>query len=170
MLLSIDPGLRACGCALFLDVGTLHSAALVKGAAKGLSGPQAWRATAQAVRNYVGSWCITRVLFERMPAYGSDLPSRTLKLHDLTAVCAWICALYPDAEPTGYYPREWEGTLNRKGAVDPIVERIKGRLTVSERARVELPAPSLAHNTWDSVGIGLKALGRFELHREIRRE
>lgn len=171
MILAIDPGKRAVGCALFADSHDLISAALVEGAAKVFrDGPEVWQRTAEAV----GAWVenlrsmVDSVAFERPGAYGADLPSRTLQLQDLVAVDAWVCALFPLAKHVQFFPREWEGAVKRPKdwrEPDPVIQRVKGRLTPDELARVQLPAPSRAHNVWDAVGIGLKAVGRFERKR-----
>lgn len=169
MILSVDPGKRACGCALWAQTtfgAELHRAEIVQGAPPGIvRDPEVWKWTAHAVWRWVrvrADPAITQVAFERMPAYRSDTPSRTMAVQDLVAVAAWICALFPQAEHHAYFPREWEGNLNRKGPSDPVVERVKGRLTPEEFSRVVLPgASSKAHNVWDSVGIGLYHLGRF---------
>lgn len=171
MLLAVDPGKRACGCALFRS-GTkeLARAALVDGA-EAANGPEAWVATAIAVARWASPG-IEAVVIERPGAYGRDLPSRTLNLQELVAVGAAVCALFPDAVHIAYFPRDWEGALKRPAShreADPVAERVRGRLSPGERARVLLPAPSRAHNVWDAVGIGLKALGRFEPQRVYAR-
>ena len=60
-------------------------------------------------------------------------------------------------------PRDWKGQLHN----DATDERIRGRLTAAETkilAECKCP-PSLLHNVVDAIGIGLKAVNRFELHR-----
>jgi hypothetical protein len=166
MLLSIDPGLRACGAALWLPEG-LYRASLVSGAPKHLTGPDAWRYTVLEVLKWVGAARsqIDYLAFEQPGAYGADVPSRTLNLQELVGVVGFLCAQFPFAAYKRYRPNEWEGTLKRPKShrdADPVIERIQRRLSFDERARVDLPAPSLAHNVWDAVGVGLKALGRFE--------
>lgn len=89
-----------------------------------------------------------------------------------------------------YLPREWKGTREK----DVNTVDVRRRLTPAEFARVEVPPntcehcaahlpearcvrykvgkqwePCLIHNTYDGIGIGLKALGRFERHRVIPR-
>lgn len=174
MILAVDPGLRTCGCALFYpDSGRLHAATLVQGP-KDLDGPEQWRAMAAAVRGWhVGGGApVSTVVVERMPAQGRDIPSRTLLLHELTAVGAWVMALHPHAALRAVFPHEWEGNLRRPKDVDqdPVVHRVKSRLSAKELARVELPARSLQHNVYDAVGIGLFHLGRLDRKRVISRE
>jgi hypothetical protein len=144
--------------------GRLLRAALVEGAARIFKdGPEVWKRTAYAVKNWIHDPReIDIVAVERPPARGDDMPSRTLIVQDLLAVGTWILALFPNARHIAYFPHEWEGTVSRKGEVDPVIQRIKGRLEPEELERVILPCESKAHNVWDSVGIGLKALGRFE--------
>jgi hypothetical protein len=171
VLLAIDPGLRNVGAALFgVAEGGLKKAGLVRSTLDGLDGPYAWRETAAAVRSWVG-WdtvLVTRVTFEQPGAYRSDSAGRTLNLQDLVAIDAWICSFFPHATYSRYFPMEWQGNLKRPKThkqKDPVVERIRRELSPEELQRVILPAPSLAHNVWDAVGIGLKALGRFEPYK-----
>jgi hypothetical protein len=173
--LAIDPGKRAVGCALRQEMGErIVRAELVEGADRIFAdGPEVWRRTAEAVRAWViglgfSVGQIEEVAFERPGAYGEDMPSRTLNLQDLIAVCAWVCALFPGARHRQFFPNEWEGALKRPKdwrEPDPVILRIQGRLSPEELSRVILPAPSRAHNVWDSVGISLKAAGRFERTR-----
>lgn len=57
-------------------------------------------------------------------------------------------------------PRTWKGTIDG----DAMVERIRGRLTPEETARVEMPSAvkTLGHNVLDAVGIFLWATGRLK--------
>ncbi len=59
---------------------------------------------------------------------------------------------------TIYLPREWKKQVPKK----IMCERVEGRLTPEERARVELPNnKKLQLDVWDAVGIGLHHLGRL---------
>lgn len=157
--LVVDPGSQACGCSIFRD-GTLERAALVRAIFKLKNNPAGWRAMAQDVWSWAGEG-VEALIVERMPSYFGDAPSKTAALHGLTGVTAAICgADIPFLSVLGYFPEEWEGRLSRKGEFDPVVERIQSRLSPEELARVELPAASLAHNVWDSIGIGLHHFGR----------
>lgn len=158
--LCVDPGLHACGCAVFID-RQLFRAKLIGCGFKLKNSPAGWRAMGEAVWQWAGAMGIDRVVVERMAARFGDAPSRTLALHGLTGVTGAICAhVIGDLECAGYFPQEWEGSLKRDGEFDPVVERIQSRLSPEELARVELPAASLAHNVWDAIGLGLHDLGR----------
>lgn len=54
-------------------------------------------------------------------------------------------------------PRMWKGQVPKA----TMVRRIRGRLSDEEATRVMLPAPSLSHNVFDAVGIGLWRVGRL---------
>jgi hypothetical protein len=62
-------------------------------------------------------------------------------------------------------PRTWKGTLPKEA----MTERIRGRLSAEERARVAPVARSLEHNVLDAVGIGLHALGRLSPRKVVPR-
>lgn len=174
MILTLDPGKRLCGCSLFHPGSRdLYAASLVQGPTT-FEGPEQWGRMALAVQEWadykLGEFRVSQVVFERMGARGTDTPSKTLIIQELLAVGVWVCALFPEAEHTALFPHEWEGALKRTGETDPIVDRVKSRLSKRELGRVELPsAKSLQHNVWDSVGIGLKFLGRFEPRKVISR-
>lgn len=87
-----------------------------------------------------------------------------------------------------YLPREWKGTRNKLSNTADV----RKRLAEGEFNRIEIPSstcehcasqfpeetctrardnrePCLVHNIYDAIGIGLKALGRFERKRVIPR-
>jgi hypothetical protein len=165
IVLAIDPGLQACGTALFKNAD-LVAAAWVKAPFPVKNEPNGWRAMAQTVgtwadRHVNGFSTITTVAFEQPGAYRTDTPSSTLILQGLLAIDVWICALYPDAQYIRYFPRDWKGTISP----EIICQRAWDRLGPLEQAKVVLPCKSRAHNVLDAIGIGLKAVGRFELAR-----
>ncbi|KKW46542.1 MAG: hypothetical protein UY96_C0003G0045 [Parcubacteria group bacterium GW2011_GWB1_56_8] len=165
VLLSVDPGVRGCGCAFFCD-GQLAAAAYVKNYAKAGSGPRECAQVAEAVSNWV--WMIPDHLVLEFPtSYGGRASTgNTNALFPLAAIDGAFAALFPNAELTYYLPREWKGNTD----ADVMIERIKSRLTPEEYVRVELPAKSLEHNVWDGIGVGLAYLGRLAPKKAYARE
>jgi hypothetical protein len=57
---------------------------------------------------------------------------------------------------TCYRPHDWKGSVPK----DVMVERVRSCLSPEELSKMDLPAPSLRHNVFDAVGIGLHHLKR----------
>lgn len=166
MILSIDPGLRAMGVALFTMEGTFYSAGLVRNPEMKHTHLGAHRSMAMAFQEWLdtprhrGKW-ISGVAYEWPQIYpGRKTPPKDL-LH-LTGVLGAVAMAMPNAvsDWTPYAPREW------KGQVPKAVDHAR---TVSVLSRLErdllndslkgIPR-SLSHNTLDAVGIGLHHLER----------
>ncbi len=162
VLLSIDPGKRACGVALFLDGRLFHAAYVV--AYSNLEGPAAWKAIASRVRQWTDGHQvkIDQVAFEQPSAYRADRPYKTKILQDLIGVDAWICALYPDAVHFRYSPQMWKGSMNKEQTRLRAIDRMSSE----EISEIAFPnARSRQHNVWDAIAIGLYHLGRFQPRR-----
>lgn len=156
-VLAIDPGLRACGVANFVD-GVLDEASYLKADRVEGDGPDAWREMVATIDHmYVPP---DLLVFEQPGAYKSDTARRTLDLQGLIGVCGFMCGKW-QMEAIRYRPREWKGTIPD----EMINERIKSRLSESELGRVILPAKSYQHNVWNAIGVGLKYLNRLERKR-----
>jgi hypothetical protein len=163
VLLSIDPGVRGCGCALFRD-GKLVAAAYVKNSAKKGNSPFECVGMAIEVKSWTSIYvdssreALDRLVLEFPQTYGGRAAKGDANdLFPLAAIDGAIVALFPRADVTSYFPREWKSNMDP----DALIARVKGRLTPEEHVRVELPAPSLQHNVWDGVGVGLCFLGRL---------
>jgi hypothetical protein len=183
-LLALDPGLRACGVALFrhayaregagaLDfTGELLAAAYVRAGEKDSDVLAAAERMARGVCSWVhqhragamldglpidliAEW--PRVYRAGHAKVGAD-PNDLLAL---TAVNGGVAALL-GCNVSSVEPRTWKGTLGENSAGEYLVElRVKERLTDAELNRVHVPtARSLAHNVYDAVGIGLHHVGR----------
>ena len=171
MILAIDPGLRACGCAV-LDAGGLIAAALVKNTDTG-RGPAAALAMATAVGAWSRKYGAVRTLvleYPRVyPGMRDNDPSDLIELACVDgALAAWF-----SVPAHHYYPSEWKGQV----PANPCARQVMKRLNALELARVEKIDPFFeallraesrgkdvthsTHNTLDAVGIGLKYLGRF---------
>lgn len=168
-LVSIDPGLRHCGVAVF-DVPVAERASLLAAGLPKNPEPQcgelslaSWASMALAVRE----WLQPR-LGDEPHQLVIELPRVYAAAHqkgdqnDLIqlsgVVGMWGGGLPNVATRRSVYPRDWKGTLD----ADAFIKRIKQRLDAAEHLRVELPSSfSLHHNVWDAIGIGLHALGRL---------
>lgn len=176
VLLSIDPGLRGCGAALFLD-GKLLRAEYVKNAAsEDLDGPRAWALMAASVLKWAtamlvaSSNAINYLAVEIPQTYsGRAKKGDANDLLPLAGVDAALAALLPHAEVDYKVPHGWKGGIEKpKRAAGEyiIMERVKARLTVNESAAVVWPKNK--RHGWDvadGIGVGLAALGRFERKR-----
>lgn len=190
-LVAVDPGIRGVGLAVFnLASRELHFARYVPNPVKTGNRAAEVRAVvlavsnALAVRGIVPSQ-VTRVAVEWPQNYTAGQQKGDQNdLLPLAAVSACVALLFPEADVTAYVPREWKDTMRDYVCAGRVVNE----LTEVERQRFEqldelIRAIALcrssdtplknkstkSHNTADSVGIGLKALGRFERHRVIPR-
>lgn len=180
MILAVDPGLRACGCAVFSSFSyELRAAALVKNTNLKDRGPQAHLQMASAV----GEWARANSYFSgahlvlEYPRIYVDQQRRGANdpndLLELAGVDGAITAWFLPTLLTKYFPSDWKGQT----PANPTARQIVKRLSRPEQLRVENLEPFLsalekaekrqkdvshsAHNTLDAVGIGLKYLGRF---------
>jgi hypothetical protein len=174
VLLALDPKIRSCGVALFTNAktpqllyqspppATLYRAGWVPGLAAEGNDPETWKKTALGVLHWIGptlELAISEIVFERPPAYWADSPKKTLHLQGLLGVCCVLAGMFSRARATAYYPKEWKGTLNK----EQTEARANARLSHEEITHVTL-TQNKDHNSdiWDSIGIGLRFLGRFE--------
>lgn len=149
-VLSIDPGVHRVGLALFEDQG-LAFAAMFPVPDGPFDYPRAPRVLLEVPRIYPAS---------RQKGDPNDLLALArivgrLQEHYLAA----------GADVELVEPRTWKGTLPKEA----MTERIRGRLSAAERARVAPVARSLEHNVLDAVGIGLHALGRLSPRKVVPR-
>lgn len=177
IVVAVDPGIAGCGVALAVE-GKIHHARYVRNPA-GMGRSQATRCVymARAVGETARSWVSTvpfdycvqpqRVVLEwpqvRAAGKGRGDPSDLLLLSGVDSAIG--AELFP-WDVRCVVPREWKGTI----PPDVLISRVQDRLSEEERARVALPAKSLAHNVWDAVGIALWAVGRLNPRRVIARE
>lgn len=157
MILTVDPGLRMCGAALWTRDGRLVSGALIKGAAEDRDA-KAWATMAGEVWEWtkLETW---RLQTAPVTFWVSEFP----KVYtvgkskgdpdDLLQLAGVVGALTGKLGPGEIVrPYQWKGQVPKP----VMVERIKSKLTAEELELVRLPrAKSLHHNIWDAVGIGL---------------
>jgi hypothetical protein len=155
-VLSVDPGIRGCGCAIFRD-GLLFKAEYVKNLEKKGAGP--FECAEMGMR--VVEWSIRAhtVVLEWPTVYaGRASRGDARDLFPLAGIDTAIAVNYVGCEIVHYVPFEWKSNMNP----DVLIRRIQGRLSSEETKRVKLPsAKSLAHNVWDGIGIGLHYLKRL---------
>ena len=170
VVISIDPGLRHMGIALFVD-STLVKCALLKAPGKD-KGVSAWSRIAYEAKKFVlcdDSWqrmiqSQTFTSLESGLAVVSEYPQSYSAEHqkgdqndliELAGVVAYTLGSIEAGEKVTYLPRDWKGTVLK----DVMCQRIVGRLGDSERELVGLANDD--HNVLDAVGVGLHYLGRL---------
>lgn len=175
-LLSVDPGIRGCGAALF-RAGELVACAYVKNPMKSGSGPAecASMVCAVCICGMLDLVIINVLVVEWPQVYqrgGGRTRGDANDLLGLAGVGGGLAARFweADTKVRSVSPSEWKGQVPK----DAIALRVESRLSEAERvaydAGVTAVAPSLRHNVSDAVGIGLWGLGRFERRRVISRE
>lgn len=155
MLLTIDPGVRICGVALWQPDGQLHRAELVRGA-HAAPDAVAWIAMATAVFHATELYRPQALVIEQMRTY----EGRAAKgdANDLIAVAHTVGAIVmrlrlPTVVQTA---QQWKG-----GTPKSVTEnRMNEKLSPAEKERIIWPAKSLRHNVTDAIGIGLRHLRR----------
>ncbi len=169
ILVSIDPGKRGCGCALWQD-GELRAAAYVP----------TLNSLEQEMANIVGSMsCAVEDWIDDLPTGLVSIQSLVVEYpqtyggrasrgdaNDLVAVAlvaGAIVGCYSHLPIKLILPAEWKGQIPKKTkhGTNPIELRCKKKLSALEVSKIALPSrAALAHNVWDAVGIGLYYLGR----------
>lgn len=165
-LVSIDPGVRSCGVALWGHDDQLISAGLAWSVYPLEEGANAWVAMVIGVERWiytVPSTLPVEIAIEFPRIYpAAHQKGDQNDLLELAAVVGGIVArLGLCGTRERVYPRDWKGTID----ADDMITRVQQRITPAEYGRVELPAKSLQHNVWDAVGIGLHRLGRLAPRR-----
>lgn len=160
MLLSVDPGLRGIGAALFVD-DLLYTATYLVGSKTGQR-QEAWNNVVDELVSWVDASPFKspgELAIEWQKVYaGRKAKGDPTDLLNLSAITGAVCWAFRQAKTTVYLPSEHRGQVPK----DIAIERAKGRLSERETAVVWLPkAKSLQHNVWDAVAIGLTHLKRM---------
>lgn len=176
LILSIDPGIRGCGAAVWLDGRLVACAYVPNPAKKGGDMPEV-RSMADAVYewargqiNHTETFAEVVVEFPQV-YFGAGKVKKGADTNDLltlAAVDGAIATRFPLASVGSYKPAEWKRQMNES----VTTARVESRLDSVESAvyeRAKSKAKSLAHNMVDAVGVGLKHLGRFEPERAFAR-
>lgn len=165
-LVSIDPGLRQCGVAVWEDK-KLVKAMLVRSSYDGKNQYEAaWHmasAVDKAVDGLLGC-CMDELVIERPQV----IRGWTRNAGSITALTLVVGALLRNGAAelmtklTEYLPVQQKGNVPK-----PVMEkRARARLSAAETLVVNLPfhngkvSASLAHNVWDAVWLGLQHVGR----------
>lgn len=165
--LALDPGIRGCGVALFVDDQLERAEYIRNPVAKGAD-LDAVKAMVIEVTACAGA--VDKFAAERMQVYrqGKQKGRDPNDLIPLAAIVGGVslCA----REPTWFVPRDWKYTMPKaKTGEEYIIERrVNERLSESERLNIR-DAGALSHNVYDAIGIGLFHLGRFNRRRVFPR-
>lgn len=154
MILSVDPGLRGCGVALW-DAGRLAQAAYVENPMKTGRGPAAYRAMGDELSKLTvwGSEPLHVVL--ELPRVYPVSKGDPNDLIDLAGVVGAIAGCMADT-CSHYEPAQWKGQVPKT----IMAKRILSKLSKAELDNVQHVGYK-DHNTIDAIGIGLKYLGRL---------
>lgn len=176
MIVSIDPGIRHCGVAIWTKAGApwvLYKAGLVVSPYTGKNQLEAARSMAVEVAKYVNAtgWSLEELVIERpqvIRGWTKNAGSITALSITVGALAAAVASnsdpatLSPLPTLVEYLPVQQKGNVPK-----PIMEdRTRARLSLVEMAAVSLPkrgnkiSMSLAHNVFDSIWLGLQHLGR----------
>lgn len=183
LVLSIDPGIRGCGAALWHG-RKLVAATYVKNPIGKGSGPLEALEAAHAVAGWVSEKSEgyrtfpptpLEVVVEWPQTYGGRASrGDTNDLFALSAVDTAIVALLEPSKTHFYVPREWKGALQKPASVNdayPVISMASRRLDEEETKAIALPTNKrLTWDVWDAIGIGLKYLGRFEKMKVYARD
>jgi len=143
-VITIDPGVKASGVALWSAEGTL-----IEGSYR----------TIQEVKLLLSELLKPSLLICEFPRIYPKAAQHKGDLNDLlnlSAVVGYIEGLFCCVEPRRIYPSEWKGQVPKV----IMTERIKKALTPLELARVK-SVGSKTHNVLDAVGIGLHHFERL---------
>lgn len=174
--LSVDPGKRVCGCALWHGQQLLR-ATCVKSGDDG-EGPSTAAAMALAVFCWARGKClpsgelvtVDQLVLEYPQTYGGRASRGDANdLIVVAAVDGALAALYSSSAIKHYVPHDWKGSIEKPETTKeeyPIKNMVEARLLPVELAGVDW-TKNVKHS-WDvadGIGVGLKALGRFERKR-----
>ena len=157
MILTVDPGSKKAGVALFEPTGLLTTAWLVEG--------DNWRETADNVMRTlpVSAARISAVCIEKMQIYDSTPLAHANDCITLALMAGRVTGLFSGwlGDYTfEYFPRQWKGQAPK----DISIERIKAELLDEETRRLRLPKDKKKQlDVYDAVGIGC-----YHLRKERR--
>ncbi len=156
--LSLDPGLRGIGMALWCADALLDARYIASKAPRSERNLGALLSSlAESVRAEIPP--VRAVTLECPQVYRAGLQKGDPNdLIAISLVAGLVSGIVGAQEIKTLAPREWKGQVPK----EIMQKRIVARLSEEELACVALPsAKGLAHNVWDAVGIGLSGLGRL---------
>jgi len=159
-LLSIDPSVRATGCALWKD-GQLVDVAIIRTqATQPTLAPATWRYITHQMHLWVGVRAPSLMASERPVHHkGSGRKSDPETLLALAMLVGALATSYP-CHTQLKTKAQWAGTAPK----EIVCQRVLARLTPAEAQTLHDTyngPPHLLHNVLDAVGVGLHALGRM---------
>lgn len=164
-LISLDPGLREAGLAVFTG-GLLTSAFLVRNPNTKDRGGKAWVDMGREVDIILGEAASTETsLFtfvSEIPQVYREGKSANVSpddLTNLTGVVGCVIGFLDPSEVKTYVPAEWKGQVPKKIHNKRIIAALSST-EVAALDAVKCPA-SLKHNVVDAIGVGLFELGRM---------
>lgn len=177
MLVSIDPGLRKVGWALFeLEGERLVTAGLARAPGRDRDA-RAWLKMADATHEALAPWCeaITKIAYE-MPQIYTERDNKRLRqvtkaplvnahnpdnLFQLVGVLGAVLLPFGHCNLTGYRPRQWKPAGTPKEVTQHQIGRTLAadELIALERSLDVVPS-SMHHDVLDAVSLGLVALRR----------
>jgi hypothetical protein len=154
--LAIDPGVHACGAALFKDDELLCASFVCE-----FISEHPWAGTGAAVWEWALSmgWSPAfhrTLIIEKPQIYPGPRQENPNNLLDLSGVGGFIAGCVGADHFMTVLPRQWKGTIPKA----QMTARIESKLTPVERGRV-IRVGAKDHNTLDAVGIGLYYLNRL---------
>lgn len=159
MILSIDPGIRGSGLAIWTMSGELYSAWYAPGNTR--KPPEAWIDMTKSVfqslsiQNYRPKILIIELpqVYDRRTSKGD--PNDLIQLAAVVGAISQLLYSQGTKVIVTYLPREWKNQLPKEISE----ERTRASLDQNELRKINLPsAKSLSHNVWDGIGIGLHYL------------
>lgn len=159
-LLAIDPGLRGCGLAYFVEAELVHANYYLNPVRKG-GGPEAWFGLGESIffDFKERGFRVDHYVVEVPQVYRNFTRGDPNDLVEIAAVGAAIGATFPIKKAVGYRPREWKGQI-KKEIHHP---RILGQLSPAEQANIHEHRKTLRHNVIDAIGLGLYYLERMRI-------
>jgi hypothetical protein len=169
MIVAVDPGIHDCGVSVWRPDGQLFTAGLVNNPIQ-----QPGCDNAAPMSEAVRVWLLPSVPVGA--ALAIEVPQVYTRTHskgdpndliDLACVVGAVMGLRPGTHPhawtsiTAYRPAQWKGNVPK----DVTTERALRDLSAVERLRVQECAPSLLHNVWDAVALGLAHLKKIGIRK-----
>jgi hypothetical protein len=158
VLVSIDPGLRHCGVAVF-EYGKLIHATLVDNPIDGESDAPVWAGMTKAVHDHLANnyYRPNVLVLEKPQVYvGGRGKGNPNDLISLACIVGGLASVIYAPEKKAYLPRIWKGQVPK----EIHNTRVLAKLTDAERVVMpDLPASKL-HNVIDAVGLGLYEVER----------
>lgn len=157
--LSVDPGVKGCGVAVW-DSGILQHAAYVR-----RYGDTRCTSMSDTIAGFIPVWKLGGLIIEMPRVYqGAKQKGDPNDLIELAAVVGAICSEFTGYPTTILYPQDWKRQIPKpeKGKEYIVETRVRKRLLDEELARIKLPrAAKLKLDVWDAIGIGCHSIGKY---------